>query len=152
MHSQFWGGSYPLVNRRRHWGGHLSDLRRWKVLKNWYTSDFHCKKIFNYLNYELANNSRNCLVMVIDRPTLELTAKVMLHNEYVRMGNNSNVGGGNCLLCQKEVVDDFKFTNMSCSHMFHIDCIKVWLEKNNGCPVCAANVNDLDYSISDMEL
>ncbi|MCD7470388.1 hypothetical protein HAX54_010188 [Datura stramonium] len=130
----------------------------YKVLKNWHASDVNCKKILEELN-EMAHKSRDCLVLVDGRPALQLTVKVTLFNHYVSMGKkNSNdmitstSGGGNCLLCQNELVGDSKVTKMSCSHMFHINCIKAWLGENNGCPSCAANVNDLDDMISSMQL
>nr|XP_016488539.1 PREDICTED: RING-H2 finger protein ATL16-like [Nicotiana tabacum] len=129
-----------------------------KVLKNWHASDINCKKIFDELN-AMAQNSRDCLVLVDGRPVLQLTVKVILLYRYVLMKNNSNCviistnsSEGNCLLCKNELVGNLKVTRMSCSHMFHINCIRTWLMENNGCPSCFANVDGLaDSMISSMQ-
>lgn len=128
------------------------------MLKNWHASDINCKKIFDELN-AMAQNSRDCLVLVDGRPVLQLTVKVILLYRYVLMKNNSNCviistnsSEGNCLLCKNELVGNLKVTRMSCSHMFHINCIRTWLMENNGCPSCFANVDGLaDSMISSMQ-
>ena len=43
-----------------------------------------------------------------------------------------------CKCCHRNKIQKFMLT--PCKHLFHIECLKLWLEKNHGCPVCR---NDL---------
>ncbi|KAM3358935.1 hypothetical protein P3S68_021868 [Capsicum galapagoense] len=81
----------------------------YKVLKNWHASDVNCDKIFEELN-EMAHKSRDSLVLIDGRSTLQLTVKVKLFNHYVPMETNSNdmvtstASGGNCLLAKMSLL------------------------------------------------
>ena len=60
-------------------------------------------------------------MMIIDGLLiLQATINIMLFDEYINE---------NCLICQRDVIGDLIITKMSCSHMFHVNFIKIWLEK-----------------------
>ena len=42
----------------------------------------------------------------------------------------------NCVICLEDFVDKDHIICLPCIHVFHSDCIKSWLEKNNCCPTC----------------
>jgi hypothetical protein len=44
--------------------------------------------------------------------------------------------GEPCPVCHEEFVEKSKVAELCCSHCFHGDCIKPWLETHNTCPVC----------------
>lgn len=41
-----------------------------------------------------------------------------------------------CTVCCENILIDKKGMFMPCGHIYHPDCLKPWLEKNNTCPVC----------------
>ncbi|KAK7354950.1 hypothetical protein VNO80_14192 [Phaseolus coccineus] len=44
---------------------------------------------------------------------------------------------GDCAVCLSEFQQDEKLRVIpNCGHVFHIDCIDVWLQKNTHCPLC----------------
>ncbi|KAK8709676.1 hypothetical protein V6N13_060686 [Hibiscus sabdariffa] len=47
-----------------------------------------------------------------------------------------------CAVCLNEFEDDEKLRMIpNCSHVFHIDCIDVWLQNNANCPLCRTSVS-----------
>ncbi|XP_027364406.1 RING-H2 finger protein ATL1-like [Abrus precatorius] len=47
-----------------------------------------------------------------------------------------------CAICLNEFQEDEKLRVIpNCSHVFHIDCIDVWLQNNVHCPLCRRNVS-----------
>jgi len=41
-----------------------------------------------------------------------------------------------CTVCCDSIFQGKKGMFMPCGHIYHPDCLKPWLEKNNTCPVC----------------
>ncbi|KAE8723781.1 electron transfer flavoprotein subunit beta [Hibiscus syriacus] len=47
-----------------------------------------------------------------------------------------------CAVCLNEFKEDEKLRRIpNCSHVFHIDCIDVWLQGNANCPLCRTNIS-----------
>lgn len=47
-----------------------------------------------------------------------------------------------CAVCLNEFQDDEKLRIIpNCCHVFHIDCIDVWLQNNANCPLCRTSVS-----------
>lgn len=44
---------------------------------------------------------------------------------------------GNCLVCREEMTRGKK---LPCGHIFHIDCIRLWLQHQQTCPLCRAEI------------
>lgn len=40
---------------------------------------------------------------------------------------------GNCLICREAMTSGKK---LHCSHVFHIDCLRMWLQHQQSCPLC----------------
>lgn len=45
---------------------------------------------------------------------------------------------GNCLICREGMTAGKK---LSCSHVFHADCLRMWLQHQQSCPLCRADIN-----------
>ena len=41
-----------------------------------------------------------------------------------------------CSICLDKYIKNDKVSDFQCGHIFHKDCIKIWLSKNNTCPQC----------------
>ncbi|KAF8016523.1 hypothetical protein BT93_H1901 [Corymbia citriodora subsp. variegata] len=47
-----------------------------------------------------------------------------------------------CAVCLNEFQEDEKLKIIpNCSHVFHIDCIDIWLQNNANCPLCRTSVS-----------
>ncbi|KAK8585734.1 hypothetical protein V6N13_050706 [Hibiscus sabdariffa] len=47
-----------------------------------------------------------------------------------------------CAVCLNEFREDEKLRRIpNCSHVFHIDCIDVWLQSNANCPLCRTSIS-----------
>jgi E3 ubiquitin-protein ligase synoviolin len=46
---------------------------------------------------------------------------------------------GNCLICREAMTSGKK---LSCSHVFHIDCLRMWLQHQQSCPLCRTEIKD----------
>ena len=44
-----------------------------------------------------------------------------------------------CSICLEKLKDD-KCVILNCEHIYHKDCIKKWLKKNETCPNCRINI------------
>lgn len=45
-----------------------------------------------------------------------------------------------CSLCLEEYHEEEKITRLHCTHVYHLDCIKVWVMRSNCCPLCRKRV------------
>ena len=45
-----------------------------------------------------------------------------------------------CSICLEDI-KALPTTKLSCNHYFHINCINIWKEKNNKCPICRKEIN-----------
>ncbi|KAM3397180.1 RING-H2 finger protein ATL29 [Capsicum galapagoense] len=53
--------------------------------------------------------------------------------------------GLECAICLVEFEDDSLLRLLtSCNHVYHQDCIDLWLESHKTCPVCRANLDSLE--------
>ncbi|QCE07659.1 RING-H2 finger protein ATL16 [Vigna unguiculata] len=49
---------------------------------------------------------------------------------------------GECAVCLNEFQEEEKLRIIpNCSHVFHIDCIDVWLQSNANCPLCRTSIS-----------
>ncbi|CAN0904598.1 RING-H2 finger protein ATL1 [Linum grandiflorum] len=47
-----------------------------------------------------------------------------------------------CAVCLSEFVEDEKLRRIpNCCHVFHVDCIDVWLQNNSNCPLCRTSIS-----------
>jgi hypothetical protein len=45
-----------------------------------------------------------------------------------------------CPICLDNYQINRVVMNLDCNHVFHHDCIKLWLQNNNTCPQCRENI------------
>ena len=43
------------------------------------------------------------------------------------------VAAGNCLVCREDLTQGKK---LRCGHVFHLDCLRMWLQHQQSCPLC----------------
>jgi len=49
--------------------------------------------------------------------------------------------GAQCAICMDDYELAQKVRKLPCGHMYHLDCIKKWLEMHGTCPVCRKDMN-----------
>eukprot|EP01031_Cornospumella_fuschlensis_P033363 gene33363-40359_t len=45
---------------------------------------------------------------------------------------------GNCLVCREDMERGKK---LACGHVFHLDCLRMWLQHQQTCPLCRADIS-----------
>jgi E3 ubiquitin-protein ligase synoviolin len=45
-----------------------------------------------------------------------------------------------CIICREEMNPDGTNKKLPCGHVFHLPCLRSWLERQQNCPTCRANV------------
>ncbi|KAL8035467.1 hypothetical protein ABFX02_12G098500 [Erythranthe guttata] len=56
-----------------------------------------------------------------------------------------DVSDATCIICREEMTVAKKLV---CGHLFHVHCLRSWLERQNTCPTCRALVIPLDNGVS----
>ena len=46
-----------------------------------------------------------------------------------------------CTICLMEVNDGEQVGVLSCSHIFHVDCLREWIIRRNACPLCQTEIS-----------
>lgn len=46
-----------------------------------------------------------------------------------------------CPICMCEMGENEYIYNLTCHHIFHIDCLEQWYMRRNTCPVCKQNID-----------
>uniref|UniRef100_A0A914I4I0 RING-type domain-containing protein n=1 Tax=Globodera rostochiensis TaxID=31243 RepID=A0A914I4I0_GLORO len=49
--------------------------------------------------------------------------------------------GTQCTTCMETFVLDETVAKLDCGHIFHPDCLKPWLQRNNTCPICRKEID-----------
>ncbi|KAG5374802.1 hypothetical protein IGI04_039398 [Brassica rapa subsp. trilocularis] len=64
-------------------------------------------------------------------------------------GEDHNKSSQECSVCLNEFQEDEKLRIIpNCCHVFHIDCIDIWLQSNANCPLCRTSVSwDASFSL-----
>ncbi|CAH0489096.1 unnamed protein product [Peronospora farinosa] len=44
-----------------------------------------------------------------------------------------------CIICREEMIPD-ACKKLPCSHIFHVDCLKMWVQRQQTCPTCRSNI------------
>ncbi|KAA0065677.1 hypothetical protein IC582_010247 [Cucumis melo] len=56
--------------------------------------------------------------------------------------------GGECAVCLTEFQTEEQLRKIPiCSHLFHIDCIDIWLQNNSNCPLCRTSISNQNWLI-----
>jgi E3 ubiquitin-protein ligase synoviolin len=43
---------------------------------------------------------------------------------------------GNCLVCREDLTPGQSCKKLSCGHVFHLECLRLWLQHQQTCPLC----------------
>ncbi|KAJ9182393.1 hypothetical protein P3X46_006394 [Hevea brasiliensis] len=84
----------------------------------------------------LANQVSQTFMWTQKRGRSSLESSVEKAIEYLRVKGSDVESMGRCSICIQEVELKSYVSRLPCSHMFHRDCIKEWLNKSHLCPLC----------------
>ncbi|XP_004142260.1 RING-H2 finger protein ATL16 [Cucumis sativus] len=67
---------------------------------------------------------------------------------YKKPINETTTTGGECAVCLTEFQTEEQLRKIPiCSHLFHIDCIDIWLQNNSNCPLCRTSISNQNWLI-----
>ncbi|XP_018647398.1 ring finger protein 11 (sid 1669) (nedd4 ww domain-binding protein 2), putative [Schistosoma mansoni] len=110
------------------------------------------------LEYDINNNNNNSSTTTIDA-TIESsghldnsndslsTLRVYLLNQLpisVLLDDTSIKKLHNCSICMENYHIGDRIMGLPCFHMFHYNCLYVWIEKNLQCPMCRMPIYEID--------
>lgn len=61
--------------------------------------------------------------------------------------DNEHKPKGNCTICLADFSVKDKVTTLPCLHIFHHQCIDVWLKDHNVCPLCKLELNNKNLGL-----
>lgn len=50
--------------------------------------------------------------------------------------NDEDMDEHECIICMAPLMDGDRVGSLPCSHVFHVSCLKPWLQRTNNCPLC----------------
>lgn len=50
--------------------------------------------------------------------------------------NDDDYLGDGCTICMMRLIDGERVGSLACKHVFHVRCLKPWLQRCNICPLC----------------
>ena len=86
--------------------------------------------------YILYDTFINCLrkrIKIIDKYYInkDINRLIKLSKlDKLKLKNNNEI----CSICMDN--GNNKYLKLKCNHIFHLKCIKQWIEQNNSCPLC----------------
>lgn len=117
-----------------------------------YFDEHHMNNDHNYTDHIaeqiqrlLRENERR---MMGHRPPASRTAIRQLEIEII---NKQQVQDGlTCIVCQDDYQEGELAKKMPCGHLYHRQCLDMWLEKDNSCPTCRTELltDDPEYEMS----
>ena len=58
----------------------------------------------------------------------------------IKIRSNDNLLLDECSICLERYNKNDKIICLDCNHMFHKNCLLLWLDKNNSCPQCRETI------------
>jgi hypothetical protein len=66
--------------------------------------------------------------------------------------NDSETDAIDCTICFATLIDGDRVGSLPCDHLFHVECLKMWLPRRNVCPLCqTADIATPRYDAPGME-
>lgn len=72
------------------------------------------------------------------------------NNKYAIFKNQDD--NKECIICLEKFKLDEQICKLNCKHFFHIDCIELWINKKNDCPLCRTPLNHENIEEDNEEL
>jgi hypothetical protein len=80
-----------------------------------------------------------CLVIIYMqnlRYRQESLINELLGNEVLTEETENNLNNKLCSICIEDIVVGDEYTKLECSHSYHRNCLKQWIEVKSTCPLC----------------
>ena len=53
-----------------------------------------------------------------------------------------------CIVCREDMNSSMRAKRLPCNHVFHLDCLKSWLERQQNCPICRSAIPARDEGVA----
>jgi hypothetical protein len=100
--------------------------------------------LYNLLNFlqnimnSVGNNNMEDVTVTTDEKSLDKIQKKKITKDICEK----------CTICMDDMKEGEEYYNLTCSHIFHIDCIKEYLlNYNHMCPLCKEEIGDKKINV-----
>ena len=73
---------------------------------------------------------------------------IMKHDSLESGTTEETEHGPQCAICLGKIKNGDRIGDLSCKHLFHVECLKPWLKRNNQCPLCQSSAATPRYDRS----
>ena len=95
----------------------------------------------HYMNFWNANHPAT---QEDENGELILKTKAYRAEEHVRLEEGEELDEDDpsmcCTICFAPLQEGDRIASLDCKHIFHVDCIKGWVQRKNTCPLCATQI------------
>ena len=116
-------------------------------------------KCFKSSNASCKKKEMACL----DKNNRNSTSNILTSKSNTNYENEENVDDNEnddttCSICMYPIVQGDKIGVIRCNHLFHIDCLKLWLQRSNVCSLCMdpdvakARIRNLESSMESVAI
>ncbi|KAF7846923.1 hypothetical protein BT93_L3570 [Corymbia citriodora subsp. variegata] len=85
---------------------------------------------------EILDNIPASKEVVAKLPVITLSEEIL-----VKMGCDAE-----CAICKENLVVNDEMQELPCKHMYHLHCLKPWLDEHNSCPICRYELQTDDHA------
>lgn len=83
--------------------------------------------------YIYCYNSSN---IINEQEPLLINCKKKPQKRYTKLQFKENESYDSCTICLNDFIIDENILKLSCNHIYHEECIKLWFKKKSNCPNC----------------
>ncbi|KAL0237343.1 hypothetical protein PCE1_000740 [Barthelona sp. PCE] len=101
---------------------------------------FKIGRVFDFSTFWFIKTVQMAKALITSTKRLNSYIKTLKKRREIMRPIGQESVGEQCCICQTAIDDTENGAQLSCSHVFHRDCLQSWFSVQQTCPMCRANV------------